>query len=171
MTVSFKSKLEKYGQQGEKTGWTYLLIPAAIASQLQPSNKKSFRVKGVIGVLKVEQLALLPIGEGDFILPVKKEMRKSLGISLGEQVPMKLELDTNAFEINTELLECLEDDPPAKEFYNSLTPSHQRYFSKWIDQAKTEETKIARLTRCVQALAKKWDYGQMIRAGKKQPFE
>ena len=31
---------------GEKTGWSYIEIPAAIAQQLKPNYKKSFRVKG-----------------------------------------------------------------------------------------------------------------------------
>nr|MBP8244154.1 YdeI/OmpD-associated family protein [Chitinophagaceae bacterium] len=53
----------------------------------------------------------------------------------------------------------------AKAFFESLTGSHQRYFSKWIDSAKTEPTRVKRITMAVNALAKKWGYGEMIRGG------
>ncbi|HQV55523.1 MAG TPA: YdeI/OmpD-associated family protein, partial [Chitinophagaceae bacterium] len=47
------------------------------------------------------------------------------------------------------------------------TGSHQKYFSKWIDAAKTEPTKVKRITMAVNALAKKVGYPEMIRAAKK----
>lgn len=43
--VEFAASIEKFGVQGEKTGWTYVNVPAAVAQQLMPGNKKSFRVK------------------------------------------------------------------------------------------------------------------------------
>ena len=38
-------------------------------------------------------------------------------------------------------MECLGDEPSADAFFKTLAGSHQRYFSKWIDDAKTVETK------------------------------
>jgi hypothetical protein len=32
--IQFNCLIEKFGEQGEKTGWTYIVIPAAIAQQL-----------------------------------------------------------------------------------------------------------------------------------------
>lgn len=78
--IAFSATLLRFGQQGEKTGWTYILIPHAIAENLKPSNKKSFRVKGRIDAHnKVEAVALIPIGGGDFIFPVNAGMRKAIG--------------------------------------------------------------------------------------------
>jgi hypothetical protein len=45
-----------------------------------------------------------------------------------------------------------------------MPPSHQAYWSKWIESAKTEGTRTKRITQSVIALAKKFDYGQMIRS-------
>ena len=36
--------------------------------------------------------------------------------------------------------------------------------SKWIDDAKTEPTRVKRITMAVTALAKKWGYPEMIRS-------
>ena len=84
-------------------------------------------------------------------------------------VKVQLEADDSVFVFNPDFMDCLADEPAAKTFFNSLTGSHQRYFSKWIDSAKTEPTKTKRIAMAVNALAKKWGYPEMIRAsqGKK----
>ena len=63
----------------KKRGWTYLPIPADIATKIKPNNKLSFRVKGFLDEIAINGIALLPMGEGEFILPVKAALRKALG--------------------------------------------------------------------------------------------
>ena len=46
--IKFSAILLKFQEQGEKTGWTYIEVPARIAQQLKLGNKKSFRVKGYL---------------------------------------------------------------------------------------------------------------------------
>ena len=65
-------------------------------------------------------------------------------------------------------MDCLADEPAAIEFFKTLAGSHQRYFSKWIDSAKTIETKTKRIAWAVTALAKKQGYGEMIRSHSKK---
>ena len=43
--IKFTATILKFDKQGEKTGWTYIIIPSEMAQQLYPGNKKSFRVK------------------------------------------------------------------------------------------------------------------------------
>ena len=66
--ITFNATIKKFGHQGEKTGWTYIEIPEAIAQQLMPDNKKSFRVKGKLDEYTFEGRSLVPTGGGDFIL-------------------------------------------------------------------------------------------------------
>ena len=162
--VQFTTRLNKFGQQGEKTGWTYIEIPADIAGKIKPGTKKSFRVKGKLDDLKISGIALLPMGGGAFIIPVNAAMRKGIGKRYGAMVKVQLQEDEKGFVFNKDFLGCLDDEPKAKEFFQSLSGSHQRYFSKWIDDAKTEPTRIKRITMAVNALAKKWGYPQMLRA-------
>ncbi|KYP12904.1 YdeI/OmpD-associated family protein [Flavihumibacter sp. CACIAM 22H1] len=171
MPINWTAKIAKFEQQGEKTGWTYIPIPQQQAEQLNPGCKKSFRVKGVLDALEIKGQALLSMGGGDFILPLKADLRKLLGKKKGDTIKLSLELDTEEPGINQDLLTCLEDEPLARAYFESLTPGHQRYFTKWIEDAKTEPTRVKRVAQTVDALLKKWDYGQMIRAGKKQPFD
>lgn len=164
--INYVATLQKFGQQGEKTGWTYIAIPADIAQQLKPGNKKSFRVKGKLDSYKISGVALLPIGRGVFIIPVNADMRKRIRKRHGAMVKVQLAADDSDFVFNKDFMECLADEPRANTFFKTLTGSHQRYFSKWIDSAKTEPTKIKRITMAVNALARKWGYPEMLRASK-----
>ncbi len=161
--VSFKTTLLKFEKQGEKTGWTYILIPAAIANEIKPDTRTSFRVRGRLDAFPIEQAALLPMGEGDFILPVNGGMRKGIKKKEGAILEVSLEMDDRVHKISEDLLVCLEDEPKALEKFNALAPGHQRYFSNWIEEAKTIETKTKRLSQAVWGLAMGMDFGSMIR--------
>lgn len=169
--VSFTTTLLQFEQQGEKTGWTYIEIPADIAQQLKPGNKKSFRVKGKLDNFTIKAVAIMPMGGGSFILAVNAAMRKGIGKRKGAMVKVQLQEDKAAIPLDAELLACLQDDPDAKAHWDTLTKGHQLYFSKWIESAKTEATKTNRLTKTMVALGKGWGYPEMIRAAKKDtPF-
>lgn len=164
--VTFTTSIKRFDKQGEKTGWSYIEIPADIAEQIKPDTKKSYRVKGKLDNFKIAGVALLPMGGGAFIIPINADLRKGIGKRHGAMVKVQLQEDKEPFQFNKDFIDCLKDDPKAAEHFYSLTGSHQRYFSKWIDSAKTEPTKIKRIAMAVSALAKKWDYGKMIREGR-----
>lgn len=170
-TVEFTAMLHKYDKQGEKTGWTYIEVPPDLAQQLKPGNKKEFKVKGKLDNYVLKRVSLLPVGGGRFILPVNAAMRKGIGKRHGAMVKISVSADDSEFVFNAGFLACLADEPAAKAFFDTLPGSHQRYFSKWIDEAKTEQTSTKRIAMAVSALARKWGYGEMIRASqqRKQP--
>lgn len=163
-TIKFTATIHRFGQQGEKTGWTYFEVPADLAGELKPGNRKEFKVKGKLDQHPVSRVSLLPMGGGNFIFVLNAALRKAIGKKHGAMVRVQLTEDTSEFVFNPDFMECLKDDPAAHAFFNTLTGSHQRYFSKWIDSAKTEPTRIKRIAMAVNALARKWGYGEMIRA-------
>lgn len=158
----------RFAKHGDKTGWSFIVIPANLARKLKPGNKKSFRVKGKLDNFSIAKCSLLPMGEGEFMLPINASIRKGVGKSQGAILHVQLEEDKSEFIFNADLMTCLEDEPAALKFFKSLTGSHQRYFSKWIDSAKTETTKTKRIAMAVNALARGYGYPQMLReaAGK-----
>lgn len=164
--IEYKTTILRFDKQGEKTGWTYIEVPADIAEQLMPGTKKSFRVKGKLDKHAIKQMALLPMGGGHFILPLKADVRKALGKKHGAQLMVSLTVDKSEFKLSEDFMACLEDEPAALTFFKSLTGGHQKYFSKWIDEAKTEATKVKRITMAVNALAKNMGYPEMLRAEK-----
>ena len=68
-------------------------------------------------------------------------------------------------------MECLADEPKAIAYFKTLPPGHQRYFSHWIDSAKTVPTESKRIAQAVSALAKGFGYGEMMRSLKKERDE
>ena len=119
--------------------------------------------------LAVSGMALMPMGEGRFIMALKADVRKGLHKNAGAMLQVKLEEDTDfKIEAPDDLKACFEFEPEAEIFFNTLARSHQWYFIKWINEAKTSETRSKRIVNTVNAMLRNWDYGQMIRAMKKE---
>src|SRR5439155_8299830 len=108
-----------FGQQGEKTGWTYITIPTALAKKLNPSSKKAFRVKGSLDQYDFDQVSLVPMGEGNYIMAVNATMRRAIRKQHGAEVEVKMELDQQEIKVPPELMECLADEPKAQERFKS----------------------------------------------------
>ena len=164
--VRFTTILKQFNAQGEKTGWTYISIAAAQAGKLKPGNKKVFRVKGKLDSFKINSIALLPMGEGSFIMPFNAAMRKGTGKRKGAMITATLEADDSPLKLNEDFLICLNDEPAAIEHFNSLAGSHRNYFSKWIDSAKTEPTKTKRIAMAISALSRGLGFPEMLREEK-----
>jgi hypothetical protein len=165
--VRFETALRKFDKQGEKTGWTYIEIPADIAAKIKRGEKKSYRVKGKLDNHTLTGVAMLPMGAGAFIIPVNGDMRKAIGKRHGAMVKVQLEEDKKPFQFNKDFMDCLKDEPNAGQFFKTLSGSHQRYFSKWIDSAKAEPTRVKRIAQAVSALSKKMGYPEMMRSQRK----
>lgn len=162
--VQFNTTILQFAEQGEKTRWMYILVPAPLAQQLKPNNKKTFRVKGLIDTHPIKGIALLPMGNGDFIIALNASMRKAIRKTKGAKIQVQLNLDKEEPKPPAVFFECLQDEPQALDFFNSLSKSHQNYFSNWINAAKTEATRTSRIAKAISALAKKHHYGLMLRA-------
>jgi len=165
--VQYDTTILRFDKKGEKTGWTYVEIPADVARQLS-DNKKSFRVKGFLDDVAINTISLLPMGNGNFIMPLNASIRKKLGKRHGAPIRIRLSFDETKPALDKELMQCLRDEPDAHAFFKTLTISHQNYFSGWISQAKTNHTKANRIARTIEALLNKMHYGQMLRATRSQ---
>ena len=121
--VQFTAQIQQFAEKGEKTGWSYVFIPPHIAEKLKPGTKKSFRVKGKLDAHPIAQQALLPMGDGGFILPLKSSLRKIICKNKGASVKLRLEEDNKPLEVSSELMLCLEDSPKAEKKFKSLPRS------------------------------------------------
>ena len=84
--VQFTATMKKFARQGEKTGWTYIEVPADLAQKIKAGNKKEFKVKGKLDRHVINRVSLLPMGGGIFIMPVNAMMRKAIGKKHGAMV-------------------------------------------------------------------------------------
>lgn len=162
--VRFSTEILQFAEMGEKTGWSYIRIPAALAGKLMPGNKRCFRVKGMLDDHPIAKVALLPMGEGDFIMPLNAALRKALRKQKGATVAVKLDVDKAVIKPPKELMDCLADEPSALAYFKGLPGSHQNYFGNWVRQAKTGGTRAKRIATVVMAMTRKLNFGEMLRA-------
>ncbi len=161
--VTYTTSILQFDKKGDKTGWSYIEVPADIAGELKAGCKKSFKVKGKLDSYAISQVSLLPMGNGNFIMPVNAGMRKGTGKKKGAMLKVQLAEDKKEYELNKDLIECIADEPAAMAFFKTKNRSFQNYYSKWVESAKTEETKTKRIAMAVSSLAKKIEFGEMLR--------
>ncbi|MBK9270731.1 MAG: DUF1905 domain-containing protein [Saprospiraceae bacterium] len=169
MTVEIANvPIQKFQSKGEKTGWTYIEISAEQANQLNPGVKTSYQVKGQLDNIFISGVSMLPMGDGYFIIPLNADLRRKLRKKSGDQISIHLSLDQQGYQLNPDFLEYLETEQKAFKYFNQLPNSHQKYFSKWIDSAKSPSTRANRIAEAVSALNKHWGYAEMIRNRSKE---
>jgi hypothetical protein len=161
--IEFKAIIRRFHQHGEKSGWTYIEIPVEVSDQINPGVKTAFRVKGKLNSYSYEWISTIPMGEGQFIIAINAEMRKGIRKQIGESLTVLMTLDNQEKPLSETFITCLEDEPAALDYFKSLPKGHQRYFSNWIESAKTDTTKTKRIAQAVNALAIKLGFSEMVR--------
>jgi hypothetical protein len=145
--VNKKYILERFAGKG---GWTYARIPEIL------QNKKNHfgwvKVTGTIDGYEIKKYHLMPMGNGKLFLPVKAEIRKKIKKSEGDYVHIILYADNEPLEVPEEMLLCLQIEPAALTFFNSLSESERKFYIQWVYSAKKEETKVNRLVKTIDRL-------------------
>lgn len=147
--VNKKYILERFPGKG---GWTFARIP-----EITQEKKAHFgwvKVKGTIDGYAISKYHLMPMGNGNLFLPVKAEIRKKINKKEGDKVHVVLYLDNEPLVVPEEMLLCLQDEPLALKFFNSLSESEQKFYIQWIYSAKKEDTKVDRMVKTINRLVK-----------------
>jgi hypothetical protein len=166
--LHFTTVIKRFAKQGEKTGWSYVAISNEQANELKQGNNASFRVTGKVDSYPVEKIAVMPMGDGSFIIPLNATIRKGIKKGVGAEIKLRIEADNEPIKINEDFMDCLHDEPKAIQTFKGLTKGHQNYFSNWIETAKTKPTKAKRIAMAVNALAQGMGFPEMLRAHKKE---
>lgn len=161
--ITFTATLSKYDKNGEKSGWTFIEISAQQAGKINPGVKVGYRIKGSLDQYAFEKVAIMPVGEGRFIMPINAAMRKALGKKRGDKVKVQMALDERKIPLSSDLMKCLKDEPVALAFFKGLPKSHQNWFSKWVESAKTMQTRTKRITQILVACSKEQGFSEMMR--------
>ena len=92
-----------------------------------------------------------PMG-GAFWIPLAAEHREAAGVRAGQEVDVRVELDTAPREapLPEDLAAALDDS--ARAFFDGLAPSHRKEWVRWVEEAKKPETRAARVERTAEAL-------------------
>jgi len=116
-------------------------------------GKKRIPVKATIdGVLY--RGSLVRMGGGRHVLGVLKEIRETIGKQRGDVVAITLEEDTEqrTVDVPADLAAAFAEAPSARAAFDGLAYSHRREYVRWIEEAKREATRAARVARTIELL-------------------
>ena len=119
-----------------------MIIEKKIADKI-PYTGKTKRVVCTINDDEPFQCALLPWGEGFYII-VNKKRRDKLGIVFGDKVRVILEKDESKYGLPMpeELQEVLNQDPEGDRLFHALTAGKQRSVIYHVTNVKDVDRRI-----------------------------
>jgi hypothetical protein len=146
MAMRFRTTVELSGKSA--TGFE---VPAEVVEGLGSGKKP--KVKVTIGDHSYR--STVAVYGGRYMLPLAAENRKPAGVEAGEEIEVALEPDTapRVVEVSEDFARALDADPAARETWDGLSYSNQRYHVLQFEGAKTEETRQRRIAKSVATLS------------------
>ena len=133
-------------------GGAFVIVPFDVEKTF---GQKRVKVKATIGGQPYRG-TLVRMGTPHHMLIVLKEIREKIGKSIGDEVTVEIEedLELRQVKVPADLQTALASEPSAHDFFNRLSFTHQKEYVQWIEQAKRQETRQARIQRTVEMLLK-----------------
>ena len=138
-TFRFASSLEK---SHNKLWGCHFEVPVSVAKKLIEGNDR--RVLCSVNGLPGHQCALIPHGNGSFVITVNKKLRDTLRLDFGMKVQVSLKKDRSEYglPLPEELEELFHQDPEGKKIFHALTRGKQRTLLYIVGKAKTPEKRV-----------------------------
>ena len=140
-------------------------VPQLVADAM-PVRDQTRRVVCVLNEKTEWQCALVPRGDGSFLITVNKKLQTSLGIKPGSPVRISLRPDDSEYGLPMpeELAELLAQDEEGHRLLHALTPGKLRTLLYIVGQPKTSDLRLHRAIAVVEHLKAhggKIDYKQL----------
>jgi len=130
---------------------TGIVVPDEVVAALGKGKRPAVKVT-INGYTYRSTIA--PMG-GDFMLPVRAEVRDAAGIAAGETISVDVILDTEprVVEPPADLKKALAKDKAAAQAFGKLSYTYQKEIVLSLESAKTEETRARRLAKAIEKLS------------------
>lgn len=91
---------------------------------------------------------------GVFMLPVRAEVRAGAGVAAGEELDVRIELDTEPRTVTApaDLAAALDADADLRRAWDALSFTHQREHVQAIEEAKAADTRQRRIDNAITML-------------------
>jgi hypothetical protein len=134
---------------GGKTA-TGIAVPVEVAAALGSGKRPPVRVT-VGGHCYRTTVASM---NGRFFVPLNADDRSAAGVAAGDAVDVEIVTDTAPSDVSVpdDLAGALAGDPTAAAFCDGLSYTHRKEWVRWIEDAKTADTRSSRLTTTVASL-------------------
>lgn len=112
------------------------------------------------------QCALLPRGDGSFVITVNKKSQTKLGLKIGSKINVSLQKDESEYGLPMpeELAELLAQDEEGNRYLHDLSPGKLRTLLYMVGQPKNSDVRLHRALVVVEHLKRnrgKIDYKQL----------
>jgi hypothetical protein len=149
---------------------SHVRVPHAVAEKLVRDGSR--RVLRTINGSEAHQCALLPYGEGSFVLSINKKWCDVLHLEVGSEVKVSLIRDESQYGLPMleELKELFRQDKEGSRLFHSLTQGRQRTLLYIIGSASKPEARAWRSSIIIRHLRDhngKIDYKQLYQSLKR----
>ena len=157
----FTSVLEK---SDNKVWGAHFRVPKRVADGMAQGTSR--RVVCTLNGAPEFQCAILPRGNGSFVITVNKQLRNALSLAFGSDLKIRLRKDTSAYGLPfpPELRELLRQDPAGNRLFHALTPGRRRtllyIIGKTQDSGRRTDRSIIVITH-LKSNAGKINYRQL----------
>lgn len=160
--VQFDAQLEE--STNKLWGCHFAVPPWAAEALIAEKNGK--RVVCTLNGKETYQCALLPRGDGTWLITVNKKIQAKWGLTIGSKVSVSLRKDESEYGLPMpeELAELLAQDETGNRLFHALTPGKLRTLLYIVGQAKNSDTRLHRALAVVEHLKAnkgKIDYKQL----------
>ncbi len=149
-TLHFNAVLE---ESTNKLWGCHFGVPQAVAEALIEANE-SKRVVCNLNDKMEYQCALLPRGDGSFLITVNKKIQTKLGLKIGSKISASLRKDESEYGLPMpeELAELLAQDEEGNRLFHALTPGKLRTLLYMVGQPKHSDVRLHRAIVVVEHL-------------------
>lgn len=151
--VNREALIERFPGKG---GWSYILIP-----EISRDHRNHFgqvKISGAIDNYVLDNVILMPMGNGTLFLPLNANIRKQLQKQAGDIVHLKIYLNRSNRITEVDFIDILADEPAALQFYRTLSAAEKLSYLDRINDTKNEEAQIARIADLVNTLHERSRY-------------
>jgi hypothetical protein len=133
-------------------GGAYVLFPY--------DTEKEFATKGKVPVKATfngvpDAGSLFKYGKPQHVLGVSKAVREQTGKNPGDTIEVVVWRDEEVRTLDVPAeFETLMKEKGLLPFFNKLSYTHRKEYSRWITEAKKEETRLKRLGKAIEMLEK-----------------
>ena len=129
----------------------YFIVPFNVPEVY--GTKAQVKVRGTIDGYPYRG-SIANMGEGHCMV-VKKEIRQVIDKSAGDTVKVVMDIDTEPriVEVPEDFQQVLNNNPKAKEIFNTFSYTHKKEYVQWIEGAKKQETRENRVKKAVEMIA------------------
>ena len=150
----------------------HFIVPDIIAQVFVSNGAR--RVVCVLNEVIEYQCALLPKGDGSFLITVNKKTRDTLHLKPGSPLRVSLRADDSEYGLPMpeELAEVLAQEEEGNRLFHALTPGKQRTLLYIVGNVKNTDTRLRRAIAIVDHLKQnggKIDYKKLNVDLREQP--